>query len=178
MMRNIAVILSAVFMLAACGSSPIKDREGQQRYTQHNLWAEGGQHLTTNYGVGVLLPVGSQVVITDTSSDEIRIQTEDGETVTIANVEGYSGQDISGIYDRYFAAQQPDLSRFSSAERAAIRSGEVRKGMSKAAVLVARGYPPAHKTPSTEANRWRFWVNRFRTQVVVFEGGRVSGIRN
>ena len=35
------------------------------------------------------------------------------------------------------------------------------------------GYPPAHRTPSLDANEWYYWRNRWKQFVVVFDGNTV-----
>lgn len=172
------LVLSVVTLgLAACAGSPIKQLEGQEKYTQLNLWIEGGEHLTTNYQAGWRLPVNSKVRIDDTSGDSIKVRAVDsGREFVVVNVEGYSGQDIAGIADRYFADAPRDLDGFNASEKENIREGEIKPGMSKQAVLIARGYPPAHKTASTRANEWKYWTSRFDTVVVNFENGRIAQV--
>jgi hypothetical protein len=48
--------------------------------------------------------------------------------------------------------------------------------MRKSAVIVALGYPPKHKTPSLEANQWRYWSSRFGSFLVHFQDDKVSQI--
>lgn len=45
-----------------------------------------------------------------------------------------------------------DLSQFTDEERIAILDGKVTFGMGKKTVLIALGYPLAHRTPSFESN--------------------------
>lgn len=171
------ILCGAVLGLAACAGSPIKQLEGQERYTQLNLWVEGGEHLTTNYKAGWKLPVNSKVRIGDTSGDAIKVRVPDsGREFVVMNVEGYSGQDIAGIADRYFADEARDLSGFSASDQESIREGEIRRGMSKQAVLTSRGYPPAHETGSIREDEWKYWTSRFDTIVVSFENDRVIRI--
>jgi len=44
----------------------------------------------------------------------------------------------------------------------AIKTGSLCVGMSKAAVVVAYGYPPEHVTPSLDNDVWTYWMDRFR----------------
>ena len=64
----------------------------------------------------------------------------------------------------------------SEEERSLVSQGRLREGMSKEAVLLARGYPPVHHTPSTAANTWTYWVGRFEKRRIEFEQGRVVRI--
>lgn len=178
---RMAVLVLALFGLAACsGPSPIQDVEGNQVYTQLSMWADGDKHLTTNYSVGIHVPVNTQVNIVDTSAEEIVIEIPDldNRTVTIINAAQHTQEDIQGIYNRYFGDQPVSLNRFDSSTREAIRAGEMREGMSKEAVLLARGYPPAHRTASTEQDEWMYWRNRFNRVAVRFENDRVNEIQN
>ena len=56
----------------------------------------------------------------------------------------------------------------------AVRNGDMRKGMTKELVLLARGHPPAHETPSIEGDRWVYWSSRFVKLTIVFVNGRLS----
>lgn len=85
---------------------------------------------------------------------------------------------MSGIFKRTFASTKVSLEQFTELERKAIRAGEVKAGMSKAAVIVAIGYPPKHRTASLESDSWRYWQNRFNTFVVVFKDEKVDAITN
>ncbi len=179
--RAIAACCAAL-VLAGCastgGPSPITDKEGQTVYTQRNLWFHEGEHITTNYQAGTKLPINSRVTITGSSGETIAIETADGNQYTIVNVADYTKEDIAGIYDRYFANSKVDLSRFTAQERRAIEKGRIDEGMSKEALLVARGYPPAHETPSLESDSWRYWKKRHDTMIVEFDDGRVSRVKD
>ena len=50
--------------------------------------------------------------------------------------------------------------------------------MSKKAVLVALGHPPAHATPSLESDEWKYWKSRWNTMIVIFKNGKVAAIRD
>lgn len=100
---RVIAALGLFLSLLACGSSPIKNTEGQTAYTQTNIWVDNTEHLTTNYHSGWRLPVNSQVRILNTSGDAIDLEVVDsGKKFTVINIAKYSGQDIAGIYQRYF----------------------------------------------------------------------------
>lgn len=177
---KIIIALFAAAVLAGCaGKSPIPQKEGKTAITQINMWSYQGELETTHYSVDTLIPVNSEVQIVNTTGKTITFVVQDtGMEVTLVNKEKYTGMGIEGIYDRYFGDSRVDLSKFSSLEREAIEEGQVVPGMSKDAVLVARGYPPAHRTPTLESDSWRYWQSRFDTIVVNFEDGEVVNIRN
>lgn len=171
-------------LLVACaavknGKSPISEVEGSTVHTQLNFWVVQGEHETTNYRMGSMIPVNSEVRILDTSGSTITGKvTGSGQEFVIINVAEYSKEDIEGIYNRYFGSSPRDLGGFRAAEREAIKAGEVEQGMSKKAVLVARGYPPAHETASTEMNSWRYWKGRHNTRIVRFGNGGVTSVED
>jgi hypothetical protein len=78
--------------------------------------------------------------------------------------------------DRLFVTEDPRarLARVPAAKRALIESGQVEEGMTREEVLMALGYPPAHRTPSLNQPDWHYWANRWRQFVVLFEGDKVS----
>ena len=48
--------------------------------------------------------------------------------------------------------------------------------MTKQQVIMALGYPPAHRTPSIDGPMWTYWANRWATFEVYFDGDRVSRV--
>lgn len=70
------------------------------------------------------------------------------------------------------------FSKFSKDEQEQIRLGTIKKGMSKDAVIMAYGYPPTIRTPTTDASSWTYWKNRWVTRIIRFgEDGKVSDIQ-
>ncbi|WP_049722716.1 hypothetical protein [Gilvimarinus polysaccharolyticus] len=176
------ILLLATSLIIGCSSTPPKGLEssvGQQLYTQVGFWTYKNQHETVNYGVNRFIPVNTQVNINDINAKVVEFTLSDnGAERVLINTEKYTHQEMGEIFFRYFGKKKVDLQGFSSAERKAIERGEVKKGMSKKAVLLARGYPPAHETHSTDDNEWKYWNSRFNTMIVYFKDDKVSRIRN
>jgi hypothetical protein len=80
--------------------------------------------------------------------------------------------------DLVFARECPKaaLDAMSEVDKNGIRAGRVQRGMTRNGVLVALGYPPDHANPTLDAESWRYWINRWKTLVVVFDGDVVSDI--
>ncbi len=170
-------LAATCLVLTACAFSPIGEFEGETLYTQRNLWVTDGVHETTNYRVEYMIPVNTRVRIGDTNERVIKVSVpETGERFRVINIRKYTERDIETIFDRYFAAERQNLDAFRADEREAIESGEIERGMSKDAVLIARGFPPAHETPSIRMNEWRYWKSGNDTRVVRFDNDRVSEI--
>jgi hypothetical protein len=142
------------------------------------MWAQQGQHESTNYRKGQFIPINTQVTIKSSSGETIRFQVPsmDNYTVTMINVPEYTGGGIEKLFKRTFGPEKVELDKFSDNVREAITNGNIIEGMSKDAVILARGYPPKHETPSLESSRWKYWTSTFGTRVVKFEDGSVVDI--
>jgi hypothetical protein len=133
-----------------------------------------------NYGVDTLIPVNTKVeVISIGGWGGLTFRLIDSDTTLKLKNKRHSGLSDEEWAHKHFGEQKVDLNQFSKAERDAIASGEVRAGMSKEAVIVSRGYPPAHKTPSLESSSWLFWSNKWnKIQVNFGSDDRVSDIKD
>jgi len=147
-------------------------------YLQFSLFMENNVHRTTNYRKGVLVPVNTPVHLLEQDDESIVVRLPDGAKLRLENIDAFSGESIQGIFRRTLRPQPVDLSVFSREEQLAIVNGTVEVGMSRAAVLLALGYPPKHKTPSLQGNQWRYWQNRFNTFLVIFDGDKVKTIKD
>ena len=68
--------------------------------------------------------------------------------------------------------------KFTAGEKENIKAGVIKEGMSKAAVLMAYGYPPGTKTPSLKSDFWIYMENRFITRSVKFKDDKASDVRH
>ncbi len=144
-------------------------------YTQVGMWTEKGNVIATNYSRGEHIPVNSPVQITEMSASTITFHYG-GRNIKLKNIEKYTKVDVAGLMTRTFAEKQVNLTQFSALEKTAIEQGDVVIGMTKDAVIISRGFPPAHRTANLKLDSWRFWQNRFGTIVYEFEQGKVSKI--
>lgn len=152
---------------------------GATYYAQVGMFYEKGRYRTTNYGVGIFIPVNTAVELVEFESDSFIVAVQStGETIEIENVPKYTNWTLGEAFEKLFAREQVSLFKFNAGERQNIESGNIAPGMSKAAVIVARGYPPSHETPSLKRDQWKFWRNRWDTMIVTFEGDRVVDIKD
>lgn len=180
----LSLALAALAMvMAGCASAPPKFAsdisKDETYYTQVGMWADQGvEILATNYERGTFIPADSEARIHEITGDSISFQVPElgDRTFRLLNVPKYTQADMRELFDRTFAKEALDLGQFSDDVAENIRQGQVEPGMSKDAVIAARGYPPAHETPSLDLDRWRYWANRFGTNVVVFDDGKVDEI--
>lgn len=156
--------------LAAIREDPVPVA-GQEYFTRHTFMYEKGVHNTTNYWRGTLVPINSRVVLQDIDGDSMALRLASGETVKVKNVQKYTRCDTTTIARRMLSPRPVPIERFDRATVEAINNGVLRVGMTRDQVLMARGYPPAHETPSLDQMTWKYWSNLFVTQSIVFQDG-------
>jgi len=182
MTKLFAILMLCSVTLGLANAAP---EDGGQLYTAYNLWYEKpNKIMAMNYTVGTMIPAGSKVTFLKTKdgrSPYLQIQTEAGIELTIyMQTKYWPGVTIETVKDRLLTTKTFDelTKGFTKEELAAIKTGEVVTGMSKAAVHVVLGYPPTHMTPSDDTNPWMFWRNRFARRAIEFgTDGKVSAIR-
>ncbi len=155
-------------------------------YTSYNLWYENPEKMSCiNYHRGAMIPAGTEVssvtigkrvfkqaITFTTAKDKVTYWIYFGKKF-------HPGVTIGTFKDRLFTEKSFDklTEGLTEEEIAYVKRGELSTGMGKQAVLIARGYPPEHKTASIESNRWLYWESRFSKVAVQFdENGRVSYI--
>ncbi|MGR9105683.1 MAG: hypothetical protein ACU843_02025 [Gammaproteobacteria bacterium] len=185
--RNVLVIF-VLLSLVSCQKNLFKPQAavlpahivpGETYYTQFVIRYEKGTHLTTNYRRGDSIPANTPIKLLNISDDTIEVESLPSmQKLLIKNVEKHTGDDVYRAFDKLFAKQKIDLAKFNSLEREEIQKGTVAKGMSKAAVIVAIGYPPITQTASLDNDLWVYWSGRFNRFNVHFTNGRVSNIKD
>jgi len=180
-MLHVITALLLTFMVSGCAVdaelSPEQDALIQNQaevYTQVSMWMEKNHVYGTNYSRGFLIPINSKVKLLKADSKEIVFEYN-GQEVTYLVYTKYTHANTSQMLKRLFAKKPVNLSKYKHAK--AIKHGNVLIGMTKDEVLLARGYPPFHETPSLKANNWKYWHHRFSTAIVVFKNDKVLGIR-
>lgn len=176
-----------MLVLPAAAGTLTEEQEGfvnnkTTLYTQVGMWYEFNkrskynQTVSTNYSVGMYIPPNSEIVLTDDYNSKGIFFTYQGDKVLLQNIAKYSKVSVAELVARTFGPNKVNLSAFSKERREQIMSGKVEVGMSKEAVRISRGYPPAHMTPTLERDSWKFWENRWNTTLVNFKEGKVSEI--
>ncbi len=176
LIHRLATKLLAGLLLAM--GLPLVAHADNVYYTQVNMWAnQRNEILATNYHVDVLLPVNTKVTVGRKARNRIQFTVEGRGQFVLANVPQHTTVDLDTLFARTFGREPVDLSQFSADAQEAIARGEMRVGMTKAEIIVARGYPPGHETRSLDDDQWRFWRHRFATNLVHFENGKVVQIQ-
>ncbi len=150
---------------------------GDVYYTQFSLFQENNVYRTTNYRRGLLIPINTSVTLVSIGDKDIELRLNDsGQKLIIENVAKHTNEDSQQAFRKILGKKKVDLSAFTGMERENILIGQVKKGMSKKAVLAALGYPPAIQTPSLEGDDWTYWSSRFDRFIVRFQNGKVESI--
>ena len=164
MKRNPRLFFLSVLLLAGSGfvSALVGyGAEGETYYTRMNIWHEGGKKImSTNYHKGIIIPAGTEVEILKKGKKIKFHDKTTGIEHKVKLVKDYTNLTQEEFFDRYFSKENilkgAQYASFSDLEKNNIKNGTLEKGMSKAAVLVAYGYPPTHRTPSLDGNSWTF----------------------
>src|SRR5437867_2789487 len=195
------VALGAVALASACkGPSVPHPMTSQTRYLCCNMRYEKPEVSDANYLKGTLIPFGTRVQILEVGRKSVKFQPAGHPPITLVLKWGDKVLTMDQYLDRLFLAEDPraKLVRASDdgaqrkparkAERAKppehasdrveklIEQGVVDTGMTRDQVLMALGYPPAHRTPSLDAPVWTYWQNRWATMQVYFDGDRVARV--
>lgn len=151
----------------------IEPQEGQSYYTRYNFWVEKEHHVTTNYSRGELIPFNTKVTLESIAGRNIVLDI-DGRKITIINQQKHTQRDASAIASELLSPRKISLKGVAGELQDDMQAGIMRLGMTKEQVLMTRGYPPRHKTPSTKANTWVYWSSKFVQRSLVFEKGRLT----
>ena len=147
---------------------------GKEYYARHCFMYEKSRHVTTNYWRGSLVPINAKIKVEILTADKLLLRVvETGESIEVENIASYTKCDMQTIARRMLSGEPTNLGRLDEDMANAIKSGTMRKGMTKEQVLMARGFPPAHKTPSLAGDRWQYWTSRYATQMIVFVDGKL-----
>jgi len=138
-----------------------------------------GKILSSNYLRGGLIARCTPVEIDAVNERQLKF-TADGRTYVYEFQRKLMVESVSEHLDKVFGTQCPDqdLANFSDIDKKGIAEGQVYEGMTRQAVIYALGYPPAHENANLQADQWKYWLNRFNTMIVHFDGEKVASIQN
>jgi outer membrane protein assembly factor BamE (lipoprotein component of BamABCDE complex) len=186
-MRRSIALTAVVVALAGCrhassSATQLALVRGDTLYTLTNLHFDPRKPVlySTNFQLGSLIPMCTKVVVNEQSGSKIVF------TAVSTNVRyDYLWRDKStpeGLgtnFTRYFgpACNSAVVKTMSDIDQTGIRQGQALVGMTKQGVIYAIGYPPTSQTGSTDLDQWRYWHSRFKTFLVFFDGGKVTGMK-
>lgn len=190
MLRRHAVAVCGLLVVLGCAKDVALQEGGAElmpligsdgTYTLVNLHPDEarGKLYAVNYQQEGLIPLCSEVRLESVTAKRLSFTLlETGKAYTYdyhkAAVEPFPAH-----LNRYFGrtCHREEVSQLSAVDREGIRTGKALKGMTRQGVIYATGYPPPHRTPNLDGERWVYWTNRFNTLAVVFgSDGLVSHI--
>ena len=148
---------------------------GEQYYLRHCIRYEAGKPWeTTNYWTdsSILVPINSKVTLTSLSKKSMQVKVEKtGQSITIENIQKFTQKEMAEIAKAMLTRKEVPIANLDEKTQKNIRNGILALGMTKEQVVMTRGFPPTHKTPSLEIDTWTFWNNRFVSHPMVFQDG-------
>jgi len=193
-MRSLGPLI-ALTLASAGGCSGLKGRpfdptlEGRELYLCCNVGFDGGFVTSdANYrryrsGNGYIprpiLAAGTRVRVTKVGESAVAFQTPGSSaTYTLTFAFGHKQLSAGQYFQRILLETNPlDAVRDVPAPIAdAIREGRLVPGMTKDEALIARGYPPAHRTPSLAASEWLYYETGAFVDRVTFVDDRIRSV--
>ncbi len=151
-------------------------------YLSSNLWFQpDGQMESSNYQMGDILSYGTEVTGIDYDDQYITFTAKlQDQRFRIEFMKEYAMMSIEEYIKQIFQVKNPVEVELSIEpllfER--ISRGVVEKGMTKQHVLMAYGYPSAHRTSSLDDDTWIYMITRGKSKRVVFRNGKVLSVLN
>ncbi len=144
---------------------------GKEYFTRYTFAYEDDEWPTTNYRRGAIIPINTKVTFVGYGKDGFTLKFADSDVVLkVENVEKYSRRSVVQVAKEMLSETPTAIEKYGKDMEAAIKSGTLRLGMTKTQVLLTRGYPPGHETPSLESPLWKYWSSRFVVHSLAFEG--------
>ncbi len=175
-------ILISTLILTVVAGLAFAAKPDTEVYLKFNLRYDAARNTASciNYQNGIIVPAGSKVRIISYNANKINFELPDKTRIVMEYQKKYTGIAVEAWLDRVTSPTDPsaEWKEFDETEMKGIKSGKALVGMRKEAVLVALGYPAAHRTPAIEHDRWVYWSNRFAEFGVVFSSNRVVDVGN
>lgn len=182
------LFLSFVCLMIAALAQPALAKD-EVRYAKVNIHTQSKNGKTfkasyanyTNPGAGhVVIPAGTEILVVDKSRKSFTFKFDGGTKKVVYEFhEPRMGMSLDEYIDKISSLKPVSLDGLSAQDRKGVDDGRAYPGMSREGVMIALGYPAAHRTPSLDATTWIYWTNRFGTVAVDFDAdGLVSAVRD
>lgn len=168
--------------LSACSASRGFDPmlKDQERYACCNLRFNQDNDATDAnylYPTGTTIPIGTKVNVVEVGNHYVRLSPLGDSTRYYLELRfGLQRMSPQQYFDSVLLQRDPSVEIASSSPeiQQAIREARFVTGMTKREAIMARGYPPAHRTPSTDDDVWLYYTTRGFCEQVRFVDGRVA----
>lgn len=170
LIKKLPLFICTVIVLSSAPSSyAAQPVVGKTYHTAYNFMFEKGRHVTTNYWRGEMIPVNTKVTVQSIGKKKM-VLSVNGQEIKILNVAKHTKKTMEEVADKLLSNNPVSLGgEFAKS----IKYGEMRLGMTKNEVIKTRGYPPAHKTFSTDSDRWTYWSSKFVQRSLIFRDGKL-----
>jgi hypothetical protein len=157
--NHVALAVCATLIAAAISGCAQNAREPGAGFLCCNMRSDGAWISDSNYAESgkYLVPYGTPVKITGYGRYRVFVELE-GKRQALGN--DYSRDLSMEVFARrYVVPTDPraDAAATSDKIRTAIDSARVTRGMTRAQVLIALGYPITSENPHLDGKRWRYW---------------------
>lgn len=150
---------------------------GEIRYTKYNIHTQvarrGFEASYANYiggGSGhMVIPMNSQIEILKIGRGAFVFRLGDGRTCEFEVHTKRMNMSVESYANLITSPSPVATSGFSEIDMKGIKDATAYKGMTRAGVLAALGYPAKHKTPSLESDSWIYWKTGRDTATVQFD---------
>jgi hypothetical protein len=174
-------------MISACSSHRPFDPalENREVYVCCNLrFNSHGDATDANYaystGGGTTIPFGTRVRVTKVRAWSVEIQPErNRNTYRLEFRFGRRAMSANQYFHNILRDTDPKGTLASASPRVveAISQGRLIVGMTKEEALMARGYPPCHRTASIGANEWVYYHSMGYVDRLQFVEGKIESIK-
>lgn len=185
---RVALVAAIVLALGACetmkqtGSAPAAPSAAatstQPLYLCCNVRVESDWMSDGGFLVGRVIPAGTPVKLAETRRGVAYIDIE-GKRFRLSNEFGRNAEAFETWLDKVLVKQDPTarINAYPAAQRDAIRTGKIARGMTREQVTYALGHPPAHTNSMLDKTDWTYMYNRWGRYVVQFDDkGRVRDV--
>ena len=131
------------------------------------------------YKPSPLLAAGTRVRVAKVGESAVEFQPSDATTTyTVVFKYGRGHLSASQYFHNILRDENPvdAMQDVPPSIADAVREGRLVVGMTKAQTLIARGYPPAHRTPSLEATEWLYFDTPGFVDRVTFADDRIQSV--
>jgi hypothetical protein len=179
LLASLAPTLAAAVLLGSCNSTPdAPPAPPRVVYTETGMHAYAGndgvwQLASTNFIDGPkVIPAGSRVELAHQRGNDYTLTDAEGTRYALEYVERHNMMPAAQWLERQFSDAPIVLpADLSEQERSCIAEGRAEVGISRRALFLAIGYPPASIAPDLEARELNYQVNRWIKRRFEFDDG-------
>lgn len=184
-MKRLLLLLLCLTVVGCASKSNIRytAEEGKTYYTKTNIWYEKPARVETIYHKGIIIPIGTKVKVISHKGNIVKFALNSGVEITLINPVKHTQLKPEEFFNEYFSetdtlASGSAFSKLSGEEQEKVKKGILTLWMTKDAVLMSYGRPPARTTPSITSDIWFYWKSRFVKFEVVFENNKLVSMES